>query len=663
MDAARDVIRRNCRQLDLALPKGGPLAELRADPVVADQAVTGLIAFHHLGLHPTEVGRADIDWSGPQHAHQEWPAQLNRFLQLPPLASAWQQTGQPEYAEAARDYVVDWIRAHPSREGWAIAPYDNTLNVCIRMLQWFTALPPLLNSPAFDDAVLDSMLGSARVQLDFLCEHLSSQTNWRIAQADSLLTNGLKLDGLAGAERWKGVGLAALNDAFHRQILADGAHEERNPGYHVWMTGVFEKYWRLARAMPDIGLAMTPEPVARMHDYSLGSTRPNGALNALHDCQGRRTGTEPNKAREARAAFRCEAGLAAELPSTSQFFREAGQAFLRDGWGGDATYITFDATRWGGAHCHLSRGTVQLHAGRRSLLVDPGYLTYEASDPYCAHGRSTRAHNTVNLNGWNQSEADPVSRFESVPGYDLAVCRYDGGYWSGEYTWSFRNGHGEGIFARHDRTMLWVRGRFVAVLDQVYHDEGDRRPFLESNWQFCEGEVEADPDGGWVRTCHDDSNVLVLFPLRPEVARLRVHAGETDPLRGWLPGEGEYVPAPQACLTVDAVPAGWTDLAAVLVPFIGSRSPEVVTEASHSGGANRLTLRWDDGTEDRLFWTGCLARAVGVQDGFETDASLVHLTVGPDERIVRGLAVDATFLRPYDREVQPAPATFALGTG
>jgi hypothetical protein len=661
MQSLRELIRDNCRRLDEALPDGGPFTKVEADPKAADQAVAGVVIFENLGEQPTPVGRSNIDWSAPQHRHQEWPAQLNRFFQLPPLAAAYRQTGRAEYAEAARDYITDWMRAHPTREHWQIAPYDNTLNLCIRVLEWFTAAAALLDSPAFDDAVFEAMCDSARVQLDYLCEHLSSRTNWRIAQADSLLTTSLRLDGLPGAERWRRVGLDVLNDAFHRQILPDGAHEERTPGYHHWMTQVFEMYWRLGRAIPELGLVMTAGPVARMHDYALATTRPNGALNAMHDSVGRRTGSEPNRVLAEREAFRRDAGLPDELPPTSQVFPCAGQAFFRDGWGENATYVTFDATTWGGGHCHLSRGALQVHAGKRSLLVDPGYLTYEASDPFSAYGRSTRAHSTVNLNGWNQSEADPVSRFLSVPGYDLAACRYDGGYWPGDYTWSFRHGHGDGIYAWHDRTMLWVRGRFVAVLDQVHHDDPDRRPVLESNYQLCECEVATDPGRDRAWTCNEDSNLLLLFPLRPPGARLEVHEGEREPLRGWLPGQGQCVPAPQVSLVVDPAPAGWADLAAVLVPFAGQHPPRVEAEAAASGGANRLTLRWPDGTIDALYWTGCLTRSVGTQEGFETDASLVHLTRQPDGRPCRGLAVDATFLRPFAPDVHPAPETFTLG--
>jgi hypothetical protein len=113
-------------------------------------------------------------------------------------------------------------------------------------------------------------------------------------------------------------------------------------------------------------------------------------------------------------------------------------------------------------------------------------------------------------------------------------------------------------------------------------------------------------------------------------------------------------------LLLDPIPAGWTDLAAVLIPFSGEGAPEVAAEARASGGASRLTLSWSDGTVDDLFWTGCLARAVGAQEGFESDASLVHLTKQRDGRISQGLVVDATFIRPFAPRVRPAPETFTL---
>jgi hypothetical protein len=428
------------------------------------------------------------------------------------------------------------------------------------------------------------------------------------------------------------------------------------------MADVFERYWQLGRAMPRLGLVMTADAVARMHDYSLGATRPSGHPNALHDGTGRRTGSVPNGALRRRAEFRKRARLPDRLPPTSQFFPAAGQAFLRDGWGEDATYVTFDATTWGGAHCHLCRNAVQLHAYGRSLIVDPGSLTYEVSDPMMAYGKSTRAHSTLNLNGWNQSEADPVTRFVHVRGYDLVASRYEGGYWPNKYHWGFYGGHGRGIFATHHRTLLWIRGRCVVVLDHLTHMHKNEPPDLEINWQLSEGPVELDRDGAWAATRHEDANVLMLFPLRTEGMTLSVHEGGRRPLRGWLPGEGKYVPAPMLSVRSKKHALWQTDLATVLVPFRGPEQPEVRAEGERTDGGRVpcLTLRWGDGTTDEVFWTGALFTAVDRAGEAATDASLVHLLRGADGEVVRGLAVDGTFVKPYAPRVRPRPTAFVF---
>lgn len=637
---------------------------MRADREKADSAVEGIVYFGHLGAKATMVGRKDIDWSGPQHKHQEWPAQLNRFFQVPPLASAYKDTRQEKYAEAARDYIADWIRAHPPEEDWHMGgSYDNVLSLSVRVRVWLSTLPAFLDSAAFDDSFLEQVVESARVQLDYLAGHMAQVGNWRIANADALLSGGIRLAFLPQAERWRVVGVRSINDAFHRQIMPDGVHVEHNPGYHDWMTILFTKYWRLGNAIPELGLRIAPDVVARMYDYSLAAVRPSGQRCALHDCSGAITGRRnPDWCKE-RSEFRKEIGLPDELPTTSQFFPCAGQAFLRDSWDEDATYIVLDATVWGGGHCHLSRNSIQLHAFGRSLVVDPGSLTYEPTDPMMSHGKSTRAHNTVNLNGWNQSRANPETHFRSVEGYDVVDSLYTGGYWSGRYTWGFGEGLQEGLHAEHHRTLLWVRGGCVVVLDHIFSEDAPgRKPAVETNWQLCEGPAEIDADDWRAVTGHGDGNVLILFPLRPEGARLSIHEGELDPPRGWLPGKGAYTPAPQLCLSVHDYGQRVADFVTVLIPFKGCDVPVVRAQASGPGesGVGKLTLQWRDASVDEVYWKPCLDRAIEEQEGFHTDASLVHFHLGPEGRLVKGLVVDGTYIDPYSPDGLPNPQTFVI---
>ncbi len=648
----------NAARLAMAWGDPYPTPEEQTRPI-ADRAVDGIISFYH--TKHTRVGRVNIDWSAPQHAHQEWPAQLNRFYALSALAAAYRATGTECYAEAARDYIADWIRAHPTCAEWTIAPYDNTLNLSARVGGWLGVLPVFCTSSAFDTAFRGLIIDSVRAQLAFLRPRLTPFGNWRLAQATAFLLCGIRLDPLPDTAEWRRFGVNIINDAAHRQILPDGAHIERTPSYHGGETQRMTHLWRLGQVIPELGLAITAEAVARMHDYALASTLPHGVCNPLHDSGGPRDGQRDNTALRARAAFRADAGLPDALPPTTQFFPAAGQAFLRDSWASDAVCLTFDATTWGGGHCHRSRNGVQLHAYGRSLVVDPGILTYEVHDPAMAHGRSTRAHNTVNLNGWNQSQANPTGTVvRSVPGYDVVASCYEGGYWPGRYTWYVDQGYGQGVWGRHHRTLLWVRGRCAVVLD-VMNTVGEHS-CIESNWQLCEGPYALDAASRRAHTCHPDANALLLFPLVPEQTTLAAYEGQEEPRRGWLQSDYTGPGTPAAQIVLHSTCRDWcADFATVLIPFAGPDAPRVCATAHQVDGASELTLSWEDGTTDTVFWTRELSRMLGAMGDLDTDSALVHVTRDADGAVQRAFAFDATYLRPYDAHVRPAPEVIVVG--
>lgn len=633
----------------------GKHALIYSEREVADHALFGEVGFKHLGQRYFLVGRKNIAWKGSHHQHTEWTCQLNRFFFVPSLAEAYQETGEEDYATAARDYISDWICAHPTREGWQIAEYDDTLNLAIRILQWLFPLPAFLPSTAFDDAFLTTMLDSIHAQLEYLRAHLTEEGNWRIAQADALLQTGIILDMFPEAADWRQLGVRVLNDAFHRQVLPDGAHSERTPGYHHWMTNLFTRYWALGQAMPELGMAMSTERVTRMHEYSLATLYPNGSENAMHDNNGQLTGDFTPTFFNAYRSFHRAARLPETLPTPTTFFPSAGQIFLRDTWEPDAVYLTFDATTWGGGHCHLSRNAIQLFAYGRALLIDPGTLTYEMSDPMMTHGKSTRAHNTLSLNGWNQSAANPSdTRHDTAPGYDLAQSRYEGGYWPGSYTWGFFTGHGHGLYGEHHRSLLWIHDRCVVVLDSLLRDFGQEMPTLESNWQLAPGPVAVNAQAMRAVTNYDDANLLLLFPLTPPGMTLSTHEGETDPPRGWLPGQGTYTPAPQLVLAGDTTEYAHAQFATILVPFRGKQAPEVRAEASvdPSTGVLTLQLLWGDGGRDEIVATPRLESALNQFGDIYTDAALLHRQYNAAGTMVHGLAYNASYIEPYSPQIR-----------
>ncbi len=629
----------------------------------AEHAVAGEI--HYTDGQYVHIGRAKIDWSGSHIANHVWKERPKRFLYLPPLMAAYAATRDERYAEAARDYLADWMRAHPATPGWTMPGYDNGLNLAVRVAFFAQALAVFSPSPAWDDTFCDELLADIGGELQFIGGHLSPKGNFRMKQAMTLIECALRLPQAPAAAAWCRQGVAVMNDAARRQVLADGAHVECTAGYHNWMAQLFADCLLLQRAWPELGIAFDPAMVAAMYDYSVAVTRPNGTFCGLHDSEGDWQGAHENKAAKQRAAFRQIHGLADDQPPP-QVFPAAGQAFLRDGWGEDATYLTFDATRWGGAHCHLSRNAIQLHAGGRTLLVDPGRISYEMSDPLGPYAKSTRAHNTVNLNGWNQFNTNPDDfRAFQAPGFACVSAKYTAGYWPSTFGWWFSNGLGHGLAATHARHLFWVHGRWCLVIDEVtrWQEPGrgpaHENPTLEVNWQFSPGQVDLDPARRRARTRHPDSNLLLCCVQAPDNARLQLHEGETEPPRGWIRDVNHFGgrPAPQLSLVCSPWQGYMETLVTLLIPFPGTAEPEVEASVepgdAMQGRPARLTLEWPDGNRETVTWTAGLDSMLGTVDEGETDGVLLYCRSAAGEKV---LAV-------VDAATAPPPTTVLAAVG
>ncbi len=381
----------------------------------------------------------------------------------------------------------------------------------------------------------------------------------------------------------------------------------------------------------------------------------------MNDVNSRGTDGAYDRHLRDRAAFRCECELPVADLAPSLVFPEARQVFLRDRWSEDATCVTFDAFRWGSAHGHLARNAISVVSHGVPILVDPARLSYEMSDPIGPYGKSTRAHSTVNLNGWNQNTTD-VDLFKAFAstGAGAVVSRYSGGYWNAPYGWWFSQGLGHGLAARHTRILYWRHDRLGVVIDEVtrWNEKGrgeeHEEPSLELNWQFSPGEVQFGDNRAWAS--RDGAGVLLQFPLPAEGMAMTLYNGETEPMRGWIehPTDNQCAtPAPQLCLAAAPMKEFGVTMVSVIVPYAGESLPEATAtaRAPTAEAPGQCTIVWETGEIDEVFWRAGLETMVGPCGALDTDASILHVTGTGSSPVAAAVIVDGTYLDGCD--VQP----------
>jgi hypothetical protein len=192
------------------------------------------------------------------------------------------------------------------------------------------------------------------------------------------------------------------------------------------------------------------------------------------------------------------------------------------------------------AHAHADALSVEVRYDGVDLLADPGTYCYHGEPAWRSYFRSTSAHNTVEIDGENQSveggpflwNAHASSRVTRNEADDSVV-----------QTWS---AHHSGYARldpslRHVRTVTLDRGeRALSIVDVVV---GDARHTLKLIYHLGP-EVAVDLSGAVAALTWPGEGGSVGARLElPDRLRWSAHRGETDPVLGWYsPRFGVRVP-------------------------------------------------------------------------------------------------------------------------
>ena len=365
-----------------------------------------------------------VRWD-PAGTTRLWRYNLHYFDYALDLALLVKFEKDEKSADLLRRLFREWIEANPVSEGVGWHSYPTSR----RIVNWIQAVSLATSEVVFCDSQSEmAWMNSVYQQARYLEDHLEFDLtgNHLLANAKALVYAGLFFGDIVGAH-WSSIGQRLLWHGLKEQILNDGGHYERSPMYHAI---VLQDYLEtvLALRLNRIEVpAWVHERLISMADFLTGIVHPDGeiplfadsalgiasrpsdilaAAEVLLNVQGRWPNANPGLfcALFAPQAFK-RVDSKTLSPPIGSLWPSTGYFALSGGSPGDRMIV--DAKPMGPNHLpghgHCSLFSYELSIAGKRFIVDSGVEEYE-SGPWRDFWRSTRAHNTVVVDGREQSE-------------------------------------------------------------------------------------------------------------------------------------------------------------------------------------------------------------------------------------------------------------------
>jgi hypothetical protein len=492
--------------------------------------------------------------------------ELNRHQHLPRLAKAYRWTGDERYAAEAVAQLERWIHQNPPGIG---INWQSSLEIGIRTISWMWTIFLLLGSRAFDDAAAERIGDSLFSQLAHVHRYTSlftSPNTHLIGEAAALFIGGLLFNDRKPAVAWKERGAALLIQEADRQILDDGVHSELSACYHCYTLDFYLQALTLAEQNHYLFPERVREKVGGMLNFVMHVSTPGGTIPLLGDDDGGRAlGLERTNYRSfhdalslgavlfQRRDFKHQSGgfceetfwllgqkgwadydrLESEPPAENQaVFAAAGYAIQRSGWGPLDSHLVFDMGGLGmltGGHSHADALSLILSSEGRNLLVDPGTYVYNSAPEWRSYFRSTRAHNTVAIDGRDQAEAPGTFLWKTaLRTRMISDVSFPPNYLEAEQDGYQRLQQG----VTHRRRLLYIPGEYWIVVDDF---RGSGRHTFDFHYHFG-----ADLEARLLRPRETDVEIraenaglfLGIYGSTEMTAELL--CGKTVPVEGWI---------------------------------------------------------------------------------------------------------------------------------
>ena len=518
---------------------------------------------------PPVIFNGPVDWFYCPQGNLDWTWELNRHAFFVTLGRAYAYTGDDHYVYEFRSLLLDWLNRNPvslDQPNWA-----SVLEVAYRLNTWIWAYHHFLAAPAFDDDALLACLRGLWIHGRYLAANLEYHVpnNHLLLESKTLAMCGLLFPEFSDAGNWLDRGLSILWQQLRQQVSPDGVHKEQATMYHRVITS---ELLEMLVLLDNNGVAAPPDVMdtfERMLDFEYAITQPDGQIpligdSALSDSYIRFSALAGGAAFLERAELaptipdeatlwllgpervrRLNVLLDAPRPAISQAFPSGGYFVMRDGKDQQAPYLVFDCGPFGHrpapGHGHADALSFELYASGQTLITDPGVYSYHLGKEWRNYFRSTAAHNTITVDGQDQSlllglwhvvrpARATLHAWVTTEHFDFVDGSHDG------YT---RLRHP----VTHRRKIFFVKPEYWIILD-LLNGQGEH-PFDLYFHLMPDAQVLLDAVSGMARIAYSDGVGLLICPIKFADFQTEVITGSLDPIQGWLSQHsGEKTPAP-----------------------------------------------------------------------------------------------------------------------
>ncbi|MEX3611027.1 heparinase II/III family protein [Rothia sp. LK2588] len=264
------------------------------------------------------------------------------------------------------------------------------------------------------DEIIDTCMQIIQSDIELLKSEnfYAGLNNHGMFQDISILTAINILNFAPEAESLEQLALSRLEKYFSSCFTTEGIHTENTPSYHL-MVSKYLKYILEYTKNGGSGISRKLQDLLDSAEiYAAHCLTPSGYFPPMSDTDHKKvlSGQALNTYRQGYLQYSISHGAQGKEPSSLHYIAPlSGYAMLRSDWSEDATYFNFACAYNADYHKHPDENNIYLQHDGHEIIREAGPFGYDRQNKFTKFGFSSRAHNTLLVDGIGLPRTDQKS--------------------------------------------------------------------------------------------------------------------------------------------------------------------------------------------------------------------------------------------------------------